>query len=66
MNRIIKIEITLNPKTMLWMVAVTKEFAPQHGGGTQTFREVCYGGPHTPLDVARGMVTLSAGSRTDL
>jgi hypothetical protein len=35
-------------------------------GGTQTFREVCYGGPHTPLDVARGMVTLSPGHRTDL
>jgi len=63
-NRIIKIEATLLHNGY-WDVAITKEFEPKYGGGQQTFHEVA-GSAHNALDVARGMVTLSPGSRTDL
>ena len=63
-NRIVKIEASLLPNGY-WDVAVTKEFAPEYGGGRQTFHEVA-GSAHNALDVARGMVTLSPGQRSDL
>lgn len=59
MNRIIKVELTLdtNDPNGSWLVTVTKEFAPEHGGGQQQFTERA-GQVHHALDVARGMVTL--------
>ena len=63
-NRIIKVEITITDAGR-FVVAVTKEFEEQYGGGTQVFREDA-GHLHHALDVARGMVTLSPGSRTDM
>lgn len=60
MNRITKIEITPASPAEGFMVAVTKEFAPENGGGFHTFTEHCKGPTlHYALDVARGMVTLS-------
>lgn len=47
-----------------YIVAVTKSFKPEHGGGRQVFIEHAPSA-HRALDVARGMVTVSAGSRTD-
>jgi hypothetical protein len=63
-NRIIKVEIHMIGED--FVVDVTKEFEEKYGGGTQVFRE--FGGTslHRALDVARGMVTLSPGRRTDL
>jgi hypothetical protein len=63
-NRIVEVKLTLQEDDS-WIVAVTKEFAPEYGGGTQTFSE--RGGyVHHALDIARGMVTVSPGRRTDL
>ena len=64
-NRIIEVKLTLNPDGDTWTVAVTKEFEERYGGGTQTFTEQA-GRIHYALDVARGMVTVSPGNRTDL
>jgi len=47
-------------------VAVTKTFAPEYGGGEQTFTESGGRSWHHALDVARGMVTLSPAQRTDV
>jgi hypothetical protein len=69
-NRIIKIEIELNcaegSRIGYYVVAVTKEFEEQYGGGAQVFKE--HGGrtTHSALDKAREMVTVSPGSRTDV
>ena len=63
-NRIVKVEITLTGDR--FQVAVTKEFEAQYGGGSQVFLEDGGGSLHYALDVARGMVTLSPGARTDL
>lgn len=69
MNRIIAIHCNMLPDGS-WEVVVIKEFAPGHGGGTQSFREHISANADSPmhraLDVARGMVTLSPGARTDL
>lgn len=46
-----------------WVVSVVKCFAPENGGGFQTFKESGGGQVHRALDVARGMVTLSPGHR---
>ena len=54
------------PYATLWEVAVTKAFAEEHGGGQQTFRENGGSHLHRALDVAREMVTVSPGKRTDL
>ncbi|HXA24420.1 MAG TPA: hypothetical protein VNW90_19205 [Acetobacteraceae bacterium] len=63
-NRIIKVEIHMIGED--FVVDVTKEFEEQYGGGTQVFRELGGRSLHHALDVARGMVTLSPGRRTDL
>lgn len=65
-NRIVEVKLTLDPTTGDWTVAVTKEFAPEYGGGFQVFTESGGGHVHRALDVARGTVTLSPGQRTDL
>ena len=66
LNEITEIRITRSPtEAGMWEVAMTKEFAPENGGGAQTFTELA-GGTHHALDVARGMITLSPGRRTDL
>lgn len=64
MNRIVEVKLEWIADQERWMVSVTKEFAPEHGGGSQVFSE--NGGPeiHYALDVARRMVTLSPGQRT--
>lgn len=61
-NQIIEVKLSLTPDG--WVVAVTKEFAPQYGGGSEVFRESGGAHVHRALDVARGMVTLSPGTRT--
>ena len=66
MNRIVEVKLTLaDGDGGDWIVDVTKEFAPENGGGSERLRE--YGGRdlHHALDVARGMVTLSPGRRSD-
>src|SRR5262245_48892696 len=63
MNRIIKVELTLTGNE--WTVAVTKEFAPEYGGGTQEFTESGGQSMHRALDVAREMVTFSPARRSD-
>jgi len=65
MNRIIEVRLTMQEDGSI-LVQSTKEFAPEHGGGTQTFTEQGGRSFHRALDVARGMVTLSPGQRTDL
>lgn len=62
-NRIIKVEISLTDDGH-YEVAVTKEFEERYGGGSQVFLDRG-GSLHHALDVARSMVTLSPGSRTD-
>jgi len=65
-NQIRAINIKLLPSTTGgWLVTVTKEFAPEHGGGIQDFTETAPN-MHRALDVARSMVTFSPGARTDL
>jgi hypothetical protein len=60
-NRIIEVKLTLVSES--WLVEVTKEFAPEHGGGQQTFTE--YGGVeiHEALRRAAYMVTLTPARR---
>lgn len=65
MNRIISVHLQLLPNGH-WEVTVTKEFAPENGGGTQDFKETAGRQIHVALDVARGMVTLHPAKRTDL
>lgn len=66
MNRIIKVELSLTPDGRI-QVDVTKEFAPENGGGTQVFTESTHPSArpnwHGALDVARGMVTLTPARR---
>lgn len=63
-NEIVKVEISGNATTG-YNVAVTKTFAPEYGGGSQVFTESAGKSLHCALDVARGMVTWSPGTRTD-
>jgi hypothetical protein len=65
-NRIVKVELVLNEAAGSIEVRVTKRFAPEYGGGKQVFTEDGGVSFHRALDVARGMVTLSPGQRTDL
>ena len=62
-NRIVKVEISMTGDH--FQVAVTKEFEEQYGGGSQVFVEDGGTNLHRALDVARGMVTVSPGRRTD-
>ena len=64
MNRIVEVKLTLSGECS-WIVEVKKEFAPEHGGGSQVFTE--YGGAdiHNALRKAASMVTLTPGTRTD-
>ncbi len=48
-----------------YQVRVTKAFAPEHGGGEETFTELGGKSPHRALDVARGMVTCSPSLRSE-
>lgn len=61
MNRIIEVKLTLQSAS--WIIEVTKEFAPENGGGTDVFRE--YGGNeiHEALRHAACMVTLTPANR---
>lgn len=63
MNRITEVKLTLVGNR--WLVSITKEFAPEHGGGSQVFCEDGTCSIHHALDVARGMVTLSPAQRTE-
>jgi hypothetical protein len=45
------------PNNGQYGVEVLKSFAPENGGGTETFKEVGGASLHHALDVARGMVT---------
>ena len=63
-NRIIEVKLTLDNGG--WVVAVTKEFEEQYGGGTQAFTERAGANVHHALDIARSMVTVSPASRTDV
>ena len=65
-NQIVEVKLVLNKETKSWVVSVTKEFAPEHGGGSQVFQEDGGGGVHRALDVARGMVTMHPARRTDI
>ena len=62
-NRIVQVTLTLGADEA-WSVEVLKEFAPEHGGGTQVFREPGSASIHRALDVAREMVTVSPGQRS--
>jgi len=63
-NRITEIRISLIPENDHYGVFVTKEFAPENGGGTQTFIIGAFKHPHIALDAAKGAVTLSPGTAT--
>lgn len=64
MNRIVEVNLKLTDGR--WIVSVTKEFAPDHGGGFQSF--TCDGGLqiHHALHTAQAMVTLTPGERTEV
>jgi uncharacterized membrane protein len=64
MNRITEIKLTLQGESS-WIIEVTKEFAPQYGGGSQVFTE--YGGAeiHEALRRASYMVTFTPAHRAD-
>jgi len=62
MNRIIKAEVVLLAGT--WFARVTKEFAPEHGGGTQVFAERVDSLAHGLRQVCR-MVPLVPDARTN-
>ncbi len=57
MNHIVEVRLSLVEGR--WIVSVTKEFAPEHGGGSTVLREDGGTSVHHALDVARGMVTVS-------
>ena len=70
-NRIVKVELTLvhaidGPANDhdRWRIDVTKEFAPQYGGGEQVFTEYV-NQIHRALDKAREMVTVHPAYRTE-
>jgi hypothetical protein len=64
-NKIVKVELNLLDNGH-WTVAVTKTFAPDHGGGQQTFTENAGTQIHRALDIAKEMVTFHPAYRTDL
>lgn len=61
-NRITEVRLTLVGSD--WYVYVTKEFAAEHGGGSQIFSEYAGRQIHRAVDVAREMVTVSPGERS--
>jgi hypothetical protein len=64
-NRITEVKLTLQPDGS-WLIEVKKEFAPEHGGGSQVFTaDERYYQIHRALDVAREMVTVSPAYRTE-
>ena len=70
-NRIVKVELTLveavpgpTNNNDRWRIDVTKEFAPQYGGGEQVFTEHAIQ-IHRALDKAREMVTVHPAYRTE-
>jgi hypothetical protein len=65
MNRIIEVKLSLMIGDH-WLVSVTKEFAPENGGGSQVFREWAGTNVHRALEIAKGMVTMHPARRTDL
>jgi hypothetical protein len=60
-NQITEVKLTLLHGE--WKIEVTKEFAPEYGGGSQVFTES--GGPqiHEAIRHAAGMVTLTPSYR---
>lgn len=60
MNRITEVKLALHPEG--WQIEVTKEFAPEYGGGSQVFKQ--WGGEeiHEALRRAAYMVTLTPGT----
>jgi len=54
--RIVEVKLTLteNPNSP-WLVAVTKEFLPESGGGADTVRATAYDLDNA-IEVARGLV----------
>lgn len=62
MNQIVAIRITRMDNGS-WAVEVDKTFAPENGGGMETFRESAPSA-HLALDTAKGMVTLSPAIRS--
>lgn len=69
-NRIVHVEMDLmdlDKGRQQWRVAITKEFAPENGGGQQTFAEYVPAGSapvygvHAAVDKAREMVTMRSG-----
>ena len=64
MNRIKKVTLEL-VQDDLWHIEVTKEFAPQFGGGEQTFGGNALGLGEA-MDLAKRMTTAAPGQRTDL
>lgn len=65
MNQIERVVIDRRPDGS-YIITVTKTFAPEYGGGSQNFTQHGGNNLHRALDVARGMVTLSPGQRTNL
>ena len=70
-NRIVKVVLTLaeavpgpTNNNDLWRIDVTKEYAPEFGGGEQTFTEYMTQ-VHRALDKARMMVTAHPAYRTE-
>lgn len=64
-NRITEVSLKLQADGS-WLVEVTKEFAPEYGGGSQVFTaDEKFYQIHRALDVARGMVTVSPAYRTE-
>ena len=59
-NRIVEVKAVLRDGQ--WKVEIVKEFAPEYGGGEQTF-EFKAGSIHHALDIARSAVTASPGNR---
>ncbi len=69
MNRIVKVELELmvaleGTTTDAWLITITKEFAEEHGGGSQEFKETARG-VHAALDMAKSMVTLMPTRRAE-
>jgi hypothetical protein len=64
-NRIVEVKLTVDDVGD-WLVEVKKEFAAEHGGGSQTFAEFAGSNLHRALDVARSMVTLTPGQRNEV
>jgi len=65
MNQIVEVKLTLEDSGM-WRIDIRKNFEEKNGGGWQIFSEWTSAGVHHALDIARSMVTVHPGQRTDL